>query len=64
MLLPDVKARLVIEMASPFGWHKYAGDGGDVMGITTYGASAPGQRVVEEYGFTTDHVIRRIKALL
>lgn len=64
VLLPDVKARLVIEMASPFGWHKYAGDEGDILGISTYGASAPGPKVIEEYGFTVPNVVARVKALL
>jgi transketolase len=64
VILPDVKARLVIEMASPFGWHKYAGDEGDVLGITTYGASAPGPKVIEEYGFTVANVVSKVKALL
>jgi len=64
VILPEVKARLVIEMASPFGWHKYAGDEGDVLGITTYGASAPGPKVIEEYGFTVANVVAKVKALL
>lgn len=64
VLLPNVKKRLVIEMASPFGWHKYAGDEGDILGITTYGASAPGPKVIEEYGFTVANVVSRVKALL
>jgi len=64
VLLPDVKARLVVEMASPFGWHKYAGDEGDVLGISTYGASAPGPKVIEEYGFTVANVVSKVKALL
>ncbi|MCI3922779.1 transketolase [Paenibacillus sp. TRM 82003] len=64
VLLPNVKKRLVVEMASPFGWHKYAGDEGDILGITTYGASAPGPKVAEEYGFTAANVVARVKALL
>lgn len=64
VLLPDVKARLVVEMASPFGWHKYAGEEGDILGITAYGASAPGAKVIEEYGFTVANVIAKVKALL
>ncbi|WP_199615432.1 transketolase [Paenibacillus alkalitolerans] len=64
VVLPDVKARLAVEMASPFGWHKYVGDAGDVLGITTYGASAPGPKVVEEYGFTAANIAAKVKALL
>lgn len=64
VLLPDVKARLAIEMASPFGWERYVGDQGDIIGISTFGASAPGDRVMSEYGFTVENVVSRVKALL
>ncbi|MEW9502493.1 transketolase [Jeotgalibacillus marinus] len=60
----DVKKRLGIEMASPLGWERYTGDEGDVLGITTFGASAPGGTVLEEYGFSVSNVVTRVKALL
>jgi len=58
-----IKARLAIEMAHPFGWDRYVGDEGAVIGIETFGASAPGDRVVKEYGFTVDNVVSRFKKL-
>jgi transketolase len=64
VLLPNVKARLAVEMASPFGWERYVGDQGAILGIDTFGASAPGPRVIEEYGFTTANVVNQVKALL
>lgn len=64
VILPDVKARLAVEMAHPMGWHKYVGDQGDVLAIDTFGASAPGDRVIKEYGFTVENVVARVKALL
>ncbi|WP_136603850.1 transketolase [Paenibacillus dokdonensis] len=64
VILPDVKARLAIEMAQTFGWERYVGDKGDILGITTFGASAPGDRVIKEYGFTVENVVSRVKALL
>lgn len=64
VLLPDVKARLAVEMAHPMGWDKYVGDAGDILGITTFGASAPGDTVIKEYGFTVENVVSRVKALL
>lgn len=64
VILPGVKARLAIEMAQTFGWERYTGDQGDILGITTFGASAPGDRVMKEYGFTVENVVRRVKALL
>ncbi|OMF63287.1 transketolase [Paenibacillus sp. FSL R5-0490] len=59
-----VKKRLAIEMGSSLGWHRYAGDEGDVLAIDTFGASAPGEKIMEEYGFTVDNVVARVKALL
>ncbi|NMO96135.1 transketolase [Paenibacillus lemnae] len=64
VLLPDVKARLAVEMAHPFGWERFVGDQGSILGISTFGASAPGDRVVAEYGFTVENVVSRVKALL
>ena len=59
-----VKARLGIEMGSSLGWHKYTGDQGDVLAIDQFGASAPGEKIMEEYGFTVENVVAKIKALL
>ncbi len=59
-----VTKRLAIEMGSSLGWHKYTGTDGDVLGIDTFGASAPGEIVMEKYGFSVDHVVARVKALL
>ncbi|UHA72082.1 transketolase [Paenibacillus sp. 481] len=64
VLLPNVKARLAVEMAHPFGWERFVGDQGSVLGISTFGASAPGDRVMAEYGFTVENVVSRVKALL
>ncbi|MGM8216231.1 transketolase [Bacillaceae bacterium W0354] len=64
-VLPSkVKKRLAVEMASPFGWERYTGSEGDILGINTFGASAPGNKVIEEYGFTVDEVVKRVKKLL
>ncbi|RAP77073.1 transketolase [Paenibacillus montanisoli] len=64
VILPEVKARLAIEMASPFGWERYVGDNGAVLGIDTFGASAKGDRVIAEYGFTVENVVSKVKGLL
>ncbi|MBW7458119.1 transketolase, partial [Paenibacillus sepulcri] len=64
VLLPDVKARLAVEMASPFGWERYVGDKGAILGIDTFGASAKGDRVIAEYGFTVANVVSKVKELL
>ena len=60
----SVKKRLGIEMGASFGWHKYTGDEGDVLAIDQFGASAPGEKIMEEYGFSVDNVVARVRALL
>ncbi|WP_248931181.1 transketolase [Paenibacillus hamazuiensis] len=64
VILPDVKARLAIEMAHPMGWDRYVGDQGAVLGIDKFGASAPGPVVIKEYGFTVENVVAQAKQLL
>lgn len=61
---PRVKSRLAIEMASPFGWERYVGDQGTILGIDTFGASAKGDKVIEEYGFTVDNVVKQVEKLI
>ncbi len=64
-VLPSgVKRRLAVEMAHPMPWYKYVGSEGIVFGIDRFGASAPGDVVVEKYGFTLDHVVSLAKELL
>lgn len=58
-----VTARLAVEAASPFGWERWTGLGGVVLGIDRFGASAPGSTVFKEYGFTVDHVVAKALAL-
>lgn len=58
-----VTKRLAIEMGSSFGWHKYTGFEGDVLAIDKFGASAPGEIVMEKYGFTVENVVAKVKAL-
>jgi transketolase len=64
VLPPSVRARLAVEAGATQGWHRYVGDAGDVLGIDRFGASAPGETVLREYGFTIDNVYARAKALL
>ncbi|TFJ94745.1 transketolase [Lentibacillus salicampi] len=64
VLPPNVRKRLAIEMASPFGWERYTGDQGDILAIDRFGASAKGNKVVEEYGFNVENVVNRVEALL
>ncbi|PFA15667.1 transketolase [Bacillus cereus] len=59
-----VTKRFAIEMGATFGWHRYVGLEGDVLGIDTFGASAPGEKIMEEYGFTVENVVRKVKEML
>ena len=59
-----VRSRLAVEAALPQGWHRYVGDGGDVIGVERFGASAPGNVVIERLGFTVEHVVERALALV
>ena len=52
---------MAIELASPQGWAQYVGREGLVIGIRTFGASAPGEKIAKEYGFTPDSIITKIK---
>ena len=60
----NIRKRLAVEAGSPIGWHKYVTDEGDIIGITKFGESAPGDVVLKEYGFSVENVIAKSKALL
>jgi transketolase len=62
VLPPAVKARVAIEQASTLGWHRYVGDGGAIVGMHTFGASAPLKMLVEKFGFTPDAVAQVARA--
>jgi len=64
VLPPDVKARLSIEAGVKLGWKQWVGDEGDSISIEHYGASAPGDVVLEKFGYTADNVAARAQALL
>jgi len=64
VLPPSLRARLAIEAASPQPWWRWVGDAGDIAGIDTYGASAPADVLFREYGFTTERIVERARALL
>lgn len=59
-----VKKRVTVEAASPFGWERWAGDEGTIIGIDRYGASAPGEEILKHLGFTAEHVTSAALRLL
>ena len=64
VLPPAIEARVTVEEASPIGWDRYAGPKGIVLGIKTFGLSAPLKVVSEHFGFTPEHVAQTAKQVL
>ena len=58
VLIPSVTARVAVEQASTLGWDRYVGIDGAVIGMRTFGASAPLKTLAAEFGFTPDAVVR------
>jgi transketolase len=63
VLAPSVSARLAVEAGVAQGWHRYVGAAGDVLSIERFGASAPSEVLLPEYGFSVEEVCRRALAL-
>jgi len=64
VLPPQVIPRLAVEAGLPMGWERYVGRAGKVIGITGFGASAPGGIVLEKFGFTVENVVNQAMALV
>jgi len=64
VLPPDVAARVSVEAASVFGWERYVGLQGAIIGMTTFGGSAPAKDLYRKFGITTDHVIQAARDVL
>jgi len=64
VLPPAVSARVAVETAAAFGWHRWVGSAGDVLSIEHFGASAPYERIFQEFGFTAENVAKRARAVL
>ncbi len=64
VLPPEVTARLAVELGVSQGWRRYIGERGDMVGVERFGASAPAETLLREYGFTVEHVVTRARNLL
>jgi transketolase len=64
VLPPDVTARVAVEQASTFGWERYVGQSGRIIGMKTFGASAPLKELLRKYGFEPERVTEVAKELL
>ena len=60
----SVTARVAVELASMFGWHQYVGLNGTVIGMKTFGASAPLKELTKKFGFTPEHIVAAAKEQL
>jgi transketolase len=56
-----VTARVSVELATTFGWERYVGTGGQMLGMKTFGASAPLKELQKKFGFTPEHVVAAAK---
>ena len=64
VLPKNIRARIAVEAGISDSWRKYVGLDGDVIGIDQFGASAPGNVLMEHFGFTAENIIKRARALL
>jgi transketolase len=63
VLPPSVTARVAVEAGCTFGWHRWVGGAGAVIGLDRFGASAPAERLFAEFGFSPEHVAAAARAL-
>jgi transketolase len=61
---PEVTARVAVEMASPFGWERYTGTKGKILGMRRFGASAPLKDLLKKFGFSADSVVAAAREVL
>ncbi|MDP1995062.1 MAG: transketolase C-terminal domain-containing protein, partial [Ignavibacteria bacterium] len=64
VLPKEVKTRVAVEAGVAQGWNKYTGDGGKIISIDKFGASAPDTVLFEKYGFTVENILQHAKTLL
>ena len=64
VLLSGATPRLAIEAGTPFGWERYVENSDAIIGITRFGASAPGNTMLEKYGFTPEQIVKKATELL
>jgi transketolase len=64
VLPPAVRTRVAVEAAGPFGWSRWTTDSGAMIGMEGFGASAPGERLYQEFKLTPEQVAATVKGLL
>jgi transketolase len=63
-VIPEEVPLLFIEAGETLGWHSYLNSSANVIGVDRYGASAPGKKVMEEYGFSVNNVCEKVHSIL
>jgi transketolase len=64
VLPPSCAVRLAVEAASPFGWHRWVGDRGEIVALDGFGASAPAEDLAAHFGFTAEALVARGRRML
>jgi transketolase len=64
VLPPGIKARLAVEAAAPQGWGEWVGDMGQVIGISTFGTSAPYKEIYQHFGITVENIVNTAKKMV
>ena len=64
VLPPHIKARIAVEQGSTLGWERYTGSTGSIIGMRTFGASAPLKELQKKFGFTPDRIVAAAKEQL
>jgi len=64
VLPPHVEKRVAVEMGSSFGWERYVGGSGKIIGIDTFGASGKAEKLMEYFGFTVENIVNQVESLL
>jgi transketolase len=64
VLPPSVRARVSVEAAATFGWHRWVGDLGEPIGMHGFGASAPAAALYEYFGFTPERIAETGRAVV
>ena len=64
VLPPEIRARVALEAASPMGWERWVGDGGAIIGVDRFGASAPYEEIYQNFDLTAEHVAEEAERLL
>jgi transketolase len=64
VLPPSVRARVALEAAGPMGWTRWTTDDGVMLGLERFGASAPGERLYQEFKLAPEHIMKTVEQLL